>query len=140
MKRLQELLQDISIGVPAGQLLPGVMIGDTVRVHASIGYRGSALSDIFYAAIGHHIPFFDEIWVGTTPVSFSESVDWEPYELTADILITEIGLAPWTPGVFDLYVKLRDHPEAGMPEVRSVIEILLRPEFQNFEIASYELA
>lgn len=137
---LEKLLQGISVEVPAGQLLPGVMIGDRVRVHASVDYRGSALSDTFYAAIGHHIPFFDEIWVGTTPVSFAESVDWRTYEMSADILITEIGLAPWTPGVFDLYVKLRDHPEAGMPEERGVIEILLRPDFRNFAIVSYELA
>ena len=138
-KSLEELLQGISVGVPAGAVLPGVMVGDTVRVHATLDYRGPDLSDTFYAAIGHHIPFFDEIWFGTEPVFFAETIDWESYELTADILITEIGLAPWTPGVFDLYVKLRDHPEAGMPEERGVIELLLKPEFQKFEIASYEL-
>jgi len=136
---LEKLLQGISVDVPAGAVLPGVMVGDTVRVHATLNYRGPALSDTFYAAIGHHIPFFDEIWVGTVPVSFAETIDWQSYELTADILITEIGLAPWTPGFFDLYVKLRDHPEAGMPEARGAIEILLEAEFRDFAIASYEL-
>jgi len=138
-KSLEELLQGISVDVPAGAVLPGVMVGDTVRVHASIDYRGPDLSDTFYAAIGHHIPFFDEIWFGTEPVFFAETIDWESYEMTADILITEIGLAPWTPGFFDLYVKLRDHPEAGMPEVRGAIEILLRSEFRDFVVTSYEL-
>lgn len=135
---LEQLLQGISLAVPAGELLPDVMIGDTVRVKATLDYRGPAISDIFYAAIGHRIPFFDEIWVGQTAVSLDESIDWQAYELTADILITEIGLAPWTPGVFDLYVKLKGHPEAGMPELSNVIEIMLRSEFSNFEIASYE--
>lgn len=140
MRSLQELLQGISVGVPAGQLLPSVMIGDTVRVHASIDYRGSALSDIFYAAIGNRFVVFDEIWYGTSPVSFAQSVDWRTYEMSADITITEIGLAPWTPGVFDLYVKLDGYPAAGKPELSNVIEILLKPDFRNFAIVSYELA
>ena len=137
---LEQLLQGISLGVPAGQVLHNVMVGDTVRVRATLDYRGPAISDIFYAAIGHRIPFFDEIWVGQTAISLEETTDWQSYELTADILITEIGLAPWTPGVFDLYVKVNGHPEAGMPEESGVIEVLLRSEFRNFEIASYELA
>lgn len=139
MRSIQELLQGISVGVPAGQLLPTVMIGDTVRVHASIDYRGSALSDTFYAAIGNRFVYFDEIWFGTSPVSFAESVDWRSYPMSADITITEIGLAPWTPGVFDLYVKLLKNPGAGMPELSNVIEILLKPDFRNFAIASYEV-
>ncbi len=59
--------------------------------------------------------------------------------MSADITITEIGLAPWTPGVFDLYVKLLENPGAGMPELSNVIEILLKPDFRNFAIASYEV-
>ncbi len=139
MRSIQELLQGISVGVSPGQLLPGVMIGDTVRVHASIDYRGSALSDTFYAAIGNRFVYFDEIWYGTSPVSFAKSVDWRTYEMSADITITEIGLAPWTPGIFDLYVKLDGYPAAGKPELSNVIEILLKPDFRNFAIASYEL-
>ena len=135
---VRELLRGVGLGVPAGQVLHGVMVGDTVRVRATLDYRGPAISDIFYAAIGHRIPFFDEIWVGQTPVSFDASIDWESYELTTDILITEIGLAPWTPGIFDLYCKINGHPEAGMPEESGAIEILLRSEFSNFEIASYD--
>ena len=135
---LQELLRGVSLGVPAGQVLHGVMVGDKVRVRATLNYRGPAISDSFYAAIGHHIPFFDEIWAGQTPVSFDASLDWESYELTTDILITEIGMAPWTPGIFDLYCKIKGHPEAGMPEARVSIEVLLRSEFSNFKIASYD--
>ncbi|GAJ11413.1 unnamed protein product [marine sediment metagenome] len=139
MRSIPELLQGISVGVPAGQLLPSVMIGDTVRVHASIDYRGSALSDTFYAAIGNRFVYFDEIWYGTSSVKFVESADWRTYEMSADITITEIGLAPWTPGIFDLYVKLDGYPAAGKPELSNVIEILLKPDFRNFAIASYEV-
>ena len=135
---VQEILRGVGIGVPAGQVLHGVMVGDTVRVRATLEYRGPAKSDIFYAGIGHRIPFFDEIWAGTIPVSFDASIDWESYELAVDILITEIGLAPWTPGIFDLYAKLDiAEGDAGYPEVSGAVEILLRSEFRNFEIAEY---
>jgi len=135
---VRELISDINLGVPAGQILHGIMVGDTVRVRATLDYRGPAISDIFYAAIGHHIPFFDEIWYGQTHISFASTTDWVNYEMTVDIAITEIGLAPWTPGMFDLYCKINGHPEGGMPEVRGAIEILLRSEFANFEITSYD--
>ena len=131
-----ELVRE-GIAVPAGQRLP-VAIGDIVRVHAIVEYRGPILSDTFYGAIGNRVVFFDEIWVGTTPVSFPQSYDYLSYELTVDIPVTAIGLFPWTPGLFDLYVKLVNNLGAGLPELSNVIEVLLRPEFRDFTIASYE--
>ncbi|GAI98125.1 unnamed protein product, partial [marine sediment metagenome] len=138
MRSVEQLLQGIA--VPAGQKLYGVMPGDTVRVSASIDYRGPAWDDVFYAAIGSRVVFFDEYWVGTTPVHFDSSVNWVTYKFSVDILITKIANFPWTPGWFDLYVKLDvAQGKAGFPELSNVIEVLLAAEFQNFAIASYEV-
>ena len=140
MRSLEQLLRGISIAVPAGQKLYGVMPGDTVRVSASIDYRGPEWDDVFYAAIGSKVVFFDEYWVGTKPVHFDASADWVTYPLSADILITQIAKFPWTPGWFDLYVKLDEaQGKAGFPELSNVIEVLLAAEFQNFGIVSYEV-
>ena len=133
-----EVLGRIGVAALPGEILP-VMVGDTVRVSAEIDYRGPALDDHFYAAIGNRFIVFDEIWPsGLVPVHFAQSFDWVTYPLVADIPITEIGLFPWTPGDFDLYVKLDGHPEAGMPELANVIRVMLLAEFQNFGITSYE--
>ena len=136
---VEQLLQGISIAVPAGQKLYGVMPGDTVRVSARVDYRGPAWDDVFYAAIGSRFVAFDEYWVGTRPVHFDPSVDWVTYEFTVDIPITLMALFPWTPGWMDLYVKLDvAEGKAGFPELSNVIEVLLAAEFQNFDIVSYE--
>ncbi|MBA7690893.1 hypothetical protein ES703_99427 [subsurface metagenome] len=134
---VEGLLQGIGVAALPGERIT-VSIGDIVRVRAAIDYMGPRLDDTFYAAIGNRFIVFDEIWVGQTPVSFALSYDWVSYPLSVDIPITEIGLAPWTPGVFDLYVKLVNNPGAGMPELSNVIEVLLRAEFQNFAITGYE--
>lgn len=134
---IEQLLQGIGVAALPGEILT-VSVGDTVRVKATIDYRGPALSDTFYCAIGNRFVVFDEIWVGSVAVSFPQSYNFLPYELTVDIPITEIGLFPWTPGRFDLYVKLVNNPGAGMPELSNVIEVLLEPDFRNFAITSYE--
>jgi len=137
---VEQLLRGISIAVPAGSKLYGVMPGDTVRVRASVDYRGPAWDDVFYAAIGSRFVVFDEYWIGTRPVHFDSSVDWVTYEFTVDIPITQMANFPWTPGWFDLYAKLDvAEGKAGFPELSNVIEILLAAEFQNFDIASYEV-
>jgi len=134
---VEALLQDIGVAALPGEKLT-VAPGDSVRVRASIDYMGPRLDDTFYAAIGNRFIIFDEIWVGHIPVSFALSYDWVTYLLSVDIPITEIGLAPWTPGDFDLYIKLVNNPGAGVPELSNVIEILLRAAFQNFAITGYE--
>lgn len=135
---IEQLIQGIGVAALPGEILT-VSVGDTVRIKATIDYRGPALSDTFYGAIGNRFVVFDEIWVSDpVAVSFPQSYNFLSYELTVDIPITEIGLFPWTPGVFDLYVKLVNNPGAGMPELSNVIEVLLRPDFRNFAITSYE--
>ncbi|MBA7577664.1 hypothetical protein ES708_19517 [subsurface metagenome] len=97
MRSIQELLQGISVGVPAGQLLPSVMIGDKVRVHASIDYRGSELSDTFYAAIGNRFVYFDEIWFGTSSVKFVESgssISASPVTFSPNSISPLVPMAP----------------------------------------------
>ena len=138
------------LGIPAGQKLYGVMPGDAVRVKATIEYRGPKWdNDTFYVAIGEwrgitwptDIGNFDEIWRGEFyPVNFAASVDFLPYQLTVDVPIKQIGLAPWTPGWFDVYAKLKRPGLIGLfaPRLDNVIEVILAPEFQKFSIASYE--
>jgi hypothetical protein len=140
LDQAERILQGITIDVPAGQKLYGVMPGDTVRVKATIQYRGPAYSDTFYAAIGNWVVVFDEYWVGSIPVSFAQSTDWVTYELTVDILITKVANFPWTPGWFDIYAKLTKPGIGGLltPRLDNVIEVILAAEFQNFNITSYD--
>lgn len=140
MEQAEMISQGMDIGVSAGQKLYGVMPGDTVRVKATIQYRGPAYSDTFYAAIGNWVVVFDEYWVGSVPVSFAQSTDWVPYELTVDIAITKVAKFPWTPGWFDIYAKLVKPGIGGLltPRIDNVIEVILAAEFQNFSITSYD--
>lgn len=136
-----EVLRGIGVAVLAGQKLYGVMPGDTVKVTATVDYRGPELDDHFYAAIGNQVVVFDEVWssvLADSPIHFDADADWVTYTLTANIPITRIANMPWTPGWFDIYVKINGHPGAGMPLLANVIEVLLEPEFQNFGIVSYE--
>ena len=131
-----QLLQNIGVAALPGEKLQ-VEVGDRVRVRATLDYKGPAISDTFYGAIGNRAWYgFDEIIYGSAPVSFYHSYDWTTYELVVDIPVTA-AISPGTD--YDLYVKLLDHrTEAGMPEVDNVIDVLGVVEFRNFTIASYE--
>jgi len=134
-KTVEELLEGISLDVPAGQKIQ-VSIGDTLRVRASIEYMGPAISDTFYGAIGNRGAFgFDEILKGSVPISFPQCLSWTPFQLTVDIPITS-AISPGTN--YDLYVKLVGHLEAGLPEFDNVIDVLGAVQFRNFMIVSYE--
>jgi len=125
------------VAVLPGQKLQ-VMVGDKVRVRATLSYRGTALSDYFYGAIGARGPLgFDEIVTGQVAISFPQCLDWTPFELTVDIPITS-AIDPKPD--YDLYVKIKGHTEAGLPEVDNCIDVIGAPEFQNFKIVSYEKA
>jgi len=137
IEQAKAIFRAMTLDVPAGSKLYGVMPGDDVRVKATIQYRGPAYSDTFYAAIGNHLIVFDEYWVKSIGVNFAQSTDWATYELTVDIPITKIANFPWTPGWFDIYAKLTKAGKST-PRLDNMIEILLAPEFQNFGIASYD--
>ena len=132
---IEQLLKGVGVAAIPGEKLQ-VMVGDTVRVRATIAYRGPAISDTFYGAIGTRgFVGFDEIITGSAPISFYQSYDWLTYELVVDIPVT----AAISPGTnYDLYVKLLGHPEAGMPQVDDVIDVIGIDEFRNFAIVSYE--
>lgn len=138
---LERLCATFKIGVPAGQVLYGIATGDTVRVTATVNYKGPALSESFYAAIGNRIVAFDEIWAKAVAFSWAASVgSFVTKTLVADILITPIGLKSWTPGFFDLYVKIGvgATPRLMGPELSNVIEVVLLSQFQSFNIVSYD--
>lgn len=129
---IEALLQGIGVAALPGEKLT-VMAGDTIRVRATIDYRGPNLYDTFYGAIGNREFYgFDEATYGSVPISLPGSIDWVTYELTVDIPV------PGRAGLFDLYTKIAGHLEAGLPEVSDVIEVVAVAEFQNFAINSYE--
>jgi len=150
LEQAEAVFRGMTIDVPAGQKLYAVMPGDYVRVKATLSYRGPKWeNDTFYVAIGEwrgitwptDIGNFDEIWHEEFyPVNFAASADFLPYQLTVDVPIKQIGLAPWTPGWFDVYAKLKRPGLTGLfaPRLDNVIEVLLAPEFQNFTIVSYD--
>ncbi len=131
-----------AVPVLAPGKLYGIMPGDTVKVTATVDYRGPALDENFYTAMGNKsLVGFDEIWAsGSWPVHFGPDSTWKTYTMTANIAITQVGLFPWTPGWFDLYVKIGTGlvPRKMGPTLLDVIEVLLRSDFQNFNITSYE--
>ncbi|MBA7507331.1 hypothetical protein ES706_06050 [subsurface metagenome] len=143
---IAQLMGAVAIA-PPGKLY-GIMPGDSVRVTARIDYKGPALTDYFYAAIGEFrgitwpldIGLFDEIWHETSSgISFGPSTVFETYDLEVDIPITEIGVFPWTPGWFDIYAKIVN-TRVFSPRYNDVIEVLLAPEFQDFAITDYSKA
>jgi len=135
VKSLETLMGEEGVAAVPGQKIQ-VMVGDKVRVRATLSYRGAALSDYFYGAIGMRgALYFDEILNAQVPISFPQCLNWTPFELTVDIPITS-AIAPKPD--YDLYVKIKGHLEAGLPEVDNCIDVIGAPEFQNFKIVSYE--
>lgn len=129
---VQTLVGQLGVAAVPGEVLT-VIGGDTVRLIVSIDYRGPGITDTLYGAIGNRGVTFDEIWAGQNPVTFQQSVDWLTHTFTVDI-VTDAE----HPGLYDIYVKLVNHTEAGMPELADCIEVIGVAEFQNFAITSYE--
>jgi hypothetical protein len=132
VKSIETLMGGLGVA-PPGKLT--VMVGDTVRVKATLSYRGAALSDYFYGAIGMRgAVYFDEILNAQVPISFPQCLDWTSFELTVDIPITS-AIAPKPD--YDLYVKIKGHLEAGLPEVDDCIDVIGAPKFKDFAITDY---
>ncbi len=116
--QVDRLLGSVGVGVPAGQELI-VFGGETVRVTATIDYRGPAFSVRLYAAIGNRGLTFDEIWAATaSPVNLPESINWVTRTLSVDV-VTDAQ----HPGLFDLYVRILETGAPGMPELANVIRV-----------------
>jgi len=131
---LERLLQGLA--VPAGEKLT-VMVGDTVRVHLAVDYRGPAIDGEIHVSYGSQNAWFNEDGnkQNDIPVSFDQSTDWEPYEFACDIYI---GGSPGTN--YDLYAKIMGvpGPDIFTPTLLNVLDVLGVAAFQNFGITSYE--
>ena len=132
---VEQLLRGLGIAVPAGQKLT-VMIGDVVRVLLQVEYRGPALSGEIHISYGRQDTWFNEDGnkQSDIPVSFEQSMDWVPYEITCDIYIGG------TPGVgYDLYAKIMGvpGPDIFSPTYLNVLDALGVAEFRSFEITEY---
>ncbi len=131
-QQVQSILGGLGVA-PSGKLT--VVSGQKIRLTATLQYRGPALSDTFYAALGSRgATGFNEWRVGQKTVTFAQSADWVTYTLQVDIDTTGVA----NNVNCDLYCKLVSHSGAGMPEVDDVIDIIgAAPEFQNFKITDY---
>ncbi|MBA7709842.1 hypothetical protein ES703_118768 [subsurface metagenome] len=122
----------ITVGVPAGEKLP-VAVGDTVRFHMTVDYRGQEVDGAIWTAIGWQvgvvIPEFIEVFNSRTPVHFDESEDFVTYPIDCDVDITDISGFPIEFGLYgnvlDMYAKIMEvpGPDAFTPIYSGVIEV-----------------
>ncbi|MBA7684451.1 hypothetical protein ES703_92846 [subsurface metagenome] len=129
----------VAVGVVAGEKIE-LTYGDTLRVNVSFDYRGLAGAATLYGAIGNRgWAGFGEILHNEVIIDLPESTtDFSPCERSVDIGIT----SDISPGIdYDLYVKIKEYPEAGMPEVDDVIDIVgLPPEYVEIQHTIYPWA
>lgn len=89
-----------------------VVAGDTVLVKTTFTYKGKAQTIPVYAGIGNMGLFgFNPVVPneGVTQMDVAESVDFEPYEATVQIDVSDtLG-----PGNYDIMAMPSGHPEAG---------------------------
>ncbi|GAI69350.1 unnamed protein product [marine sediment metagenome] len=133
---IESLLQGIGVAALPGEKLT-VMVGDTVRVHLAVEYRGPAIDGEIHVSYGRQDTWFNEDGnkQSDTPVHFDQSMDWVPYEIACDV---PIGGSPGSN--YDLYVKIMGvpGPDIFSPTLLNVLDVLGVAEFRDFEITSYE--
>ncbi|GAI57719.1 unnamed protein product, partial [marine sediment metagenome] len=85
---IESLLQGIGVAALPGEKLT-VMVGDTVRVHLAVDYRGPAISGEVHVSYGSQDTWFNEDGnkQNDLPVAFNQSMDWVPYEFACDVYI-----------------------------------------------------
>ena len=134
VRSVEQLMGEYGVAAVPGEKIQ-VKVGDKVRVNATLSYRGAALSDYFYGAIGNRGAVgFDEVLYAQVAINFPQCTNWTSFQLTVDIPITS-AISPKTD--YDLYVKIKGHTEAGLPEVDNCIDVLAASEFKDFTIVSY---
>lgn len=136
---------DVAVGVLPGQPIE-LTYGDKLRVGASFDYQGPAMQVTLHGAIGVWHPFpeympaaFDEIIAAENPISLPDSLlNFVPVTGSLEIPIA----ADIAPGEkYDLYVKIKEEPGAGMPRVDDVITITgIPPTFELLEETIYPYA
>jgi len=125
---------------PPGKL--ELTYGDTLRITTDFDYRGPAHDITLYGSIGQR-----KVW----PVGFDEIISAEakyktpdsptafvPVKASVDIAITaDIDPKP----NYDIYTKIKEHKEAGQPQVDDVITITgIPPTFELLEETIYPYA
>ncbi len=133
---IESLLQGIGVAALLGEKLT-VMLGDTVRVHLGVDYRGPAIDGEIHVTYGRQNMWFNEDGnkQSDMPVHFDQSMDWVPYEITCDV---PIGGSPGEN--YDLYAKIMGvpGPDIFSPTLLNVLDVLGAAEFRDFQITSYE--
>ncbi|MBA7608170.1 hypothetical protein ES703_15345 [subsurface metagenome] len=129
----------VAIEVVAGERLP-VSVGDTVRVHMTVDYRGLEVDGAIWTAIGWDtgVPLgFIEVFNSRTEVHFNQSEDFVTYPIDCDVEITDIsgfliefGLYG---NVLDMYAKIMEVPGPDIftdiyPSAIEVVEVPPPPE------------
>ena len=107
----------VPVGVVAGETLP-VEVGDTVRVHLAVDYRGPETDGAIWTAIGWQVGVvieeFIEVFNSRTPVHFDASADFVTYQIDCDVPITDITGFPIEFGLYgnilDMYAKITEVP------------------------------
>lgn len=137
IKSVESLLQGIGVAALAGEKL-AVTVGDVVRVHLTVDYRGPAIDGAVWVSYGRQVVFFfneDGNKQSRTPVHFDQSADWAQYEITCDV---PIGGSIGTD--YDLYAKIMEVPgdDIFTPTLLNVLDVLGAYEFQNFAFTSYD--
>ena len=106
-----------AMGVVAGETLP-VEVGDTVRVHLTVDYRGPEIDGAIWTAIGWQVGVliteFIEVFSKRTPVHFDKSEDFITYQIDCDVPITDITGFSIEFGLYgnilDMYAKVMEVP------------------------------
>ena len=133
---IESLLQGIGAAAMPGEKLT-VMVGDTVRVHVSVDYRGPAIDGAIWVSYGRQNAWFNEDGnkQSRTPVHFDQSMDWVAYEFACDV---PIGGNPGEN--YDLYAKIMEvpGPDIFSPTLFNVLDVLGAAEFGDFQITGYE--
>jgi hypothetical protein len=130
---------DTAIGVLPGQPIE-LTYGDKLHVGVSFDYQGPAMQVTLHGAIG------TRGWAGFDEIIASETDIPLPDSLLKFVTVTGAVDIPITAGIdpgekYDLYVKIKEYPKAGMPQVDDQITITgIPPTFKLLEETIYPYA
>lgn len=126
------------VGVPAGEKVE-LTYGDKLRVNVSLEYRGRGQTVTLYGAVGVRGIGFLEKLDNEADMELPDSpADFSPCTGSVDIPITS-DIDPGTN--YDIYCKILEYAEAGLPEVDDVIDIVgIPPTYELLEETIYPYA
>jgi len=128
----------VAIGVAPGQPVE-LTYGQKLHIDARFDYQGTINTVTLYGAIGKRsLTGFNEMVASENIVPLPESPLPTPVNTMVEIPITA-DISPGGP--YDLYVKLKEYPGVGMPQVDNVITITgIPPTFTLLEETIYPYA